>query len=80
FTIDSPQGNVALSGTATLHDKWPVSLSLTGESRLEDLNGQKIDLSLKGGLLEELKLALNLSGPVNATLNAQTDLGQADLP
>ncbi|EMF4672338.1 autotransporter assembly complex protein TamB [Providencia stuartii] len=80
FTIDSPQGNVALSGTATLQDKWPVSLSITGESRLEDLNGQKIDLSLKGGLLEELKLALNLSGPVNATLNAQTDLGQADLP
>lgn len=80
FTVDAPQGNVALSGTATLKDKWPVSLSITGESRLDDLNGQKIDLSLRGGLLEELKLALNLSGPINATLNAETDLGQADLP
>lgn len=80
FTADAPQGHVALSGTATLKDKWPVSLSITGESRLEELNGQKIDLSLKGSLLDELKLALNLSGPVNATLDAQTDLGQADLP
>lgn len=80
FTVDSPQGHLALSGTATLADKWPVSLSITGESRLEDLDGQKVDLSLKGGLLEELKLALNLSGPVNATLAAQADLAQADLP
>ncbi|MCJ8119603.1 hypothetical protein MU463_14495, partial [Staphylococcus aureus] len=80
FTVDSPQGHLALSGTATLADKWPVSLSITGESRLEDFDGQKVDLSLKGGLLEELKLALNLSGPVNATLAAQADLAQADLP
>lgn len=80
FKVDAPQGNIALSGTATLKDKWPVSLSVTGESHLEELDGQKIDLSLKGGLLDELKLALNLSGPVNATLDAQTDLGQADLP
>ncbi|EKT61143.1 autotransporter assembly complex protein TamB [Providencia burhodogranariea] len=80
FKVDAPQGNIALSGTATLKDKWPVSLSVTGESHLEDLDGQKIDLSLKGGLLDELKLALNLSGPINATLDAQTDLGQADLP
>lgn len=80
FKVDAPQGNIALSGTATLKDKWPVSLSVTGESHLEELDGQKIDLSLKGGLLDELKLVLNLSGPVNATLDAQTDLGQADLP
>ncbi|MCW2257360.1 translocation and assembly module TamB [Providencia alcalifaciens] len=80
FKVDAPQGNIALSGTATLKDKWPVSLSVTGESHLKELDGQKIDLSLKGGLLDELKLALNLSGPVNATLDAQTDFGQADLP
>ena len=78
--IDAPEGNVSLSGTATLQEKWPVSLSIVGESRLDDLDGQKVDLSLKGGLLDELKLALNLNGPINATLDAQTDLSQADFP
>ncbi|HEP0307474.1 TPA: translocation/assembly module TamB [Providencia rettgeri] len=78
--VDAPQGNIALSGSATLQDKWPVSLSVVGESRLEDLNGQKIDLSLKGGLIDELKLALNLHGPINAKLDAETDLSQVDLP
>ena len=80
LAVDAPEGKVSLSGTATLKDKWPVSLSMVGESRLEDLSGQKIDLSLKGGLLDELKLALNLNGPINAKLDAQTDLSQADLP
>lgn len=51
-----------------------------GESRLDDLDGQKVDLSLKGGLIDELKLALNLHGPINAKLDAETDLSQADLP
>ncbi|MGO2333990.1 autotransporter assembly complex protein TamB [Providencia sp.] len=78
--VDAPEGNLALSGTATLKDKWPVSISVVGESRLEDLNGQKVDLSLKGSLLDELKLALNLNGPINATLEAETDLSQADFP
>ena len=80
FEVNAPEGDIALSGTASLKDKWPVSISVVGESRLEDLNGQKVDLSLKGGLLDELKLALNLNGPINATLDAETDLSQADLP
>nr|WP_314264141.1 translocation/assembly module TamB domain-containing protein [uncultured Moellerella sp.] len=79
-TLDAPEGEVALSGSLALQDKWPVSLSVQGISRLEDLNGQKLDLSLKGGLLDQLKLMLNLTGPVNASLNAETDLSQADLP
>ncbi|UNH28892.1 translocation/assembly module TamB [Moellerella wisconsensis] len=80
ITADAPEGNLALSGSATLEDKWPVSLSVQGESQLKDFEGQKIDLTLKGALQDQLKLALNLSGPVNATLDAQTDLSQADLP
>lgn len=80
LNVDAPQGKVAISGSISLAEKWPVALSVIGESRLEDLSGQKLDLSLKGGLLEELKLALNLNGPVNAKLDAQTDLSQADFP
>ncbi|MDR2989592.1 MAG: translocation and assembly module TamB, partial [Providencia alcalifaciens] len=78
--VDAPQGNVAVSGSISLQEKWPVALSVIGESRLEDLNGQKVDLTLKGGLMDELMLALNLNGPITATLEAQTDLAQADFP
>ncbi len=78
--VDAPQGNVAVSGSISLQEKWPVALSVIGESRLEDLNGQKVDLTLKGGLMDELMLALNLNGPITATLEAQTDLAQANFP
>ncbi|HHR6029458.1 TPA: autotransporter assembly complex protein TamB [Providencia alcalifaciens] len=78
--VNAPQGDVAVSGSISLQEKWPVALSVIGESRFEDLNGQKVDLTLKGGLMDELMLALNLNGPVTATLDAQTDLAQADFP
>lgn len=81
FSADAPQGNISISGEATLSDNWPVALSVKGTVRdFDEFSGQNIDLNLNGGLLDELKLALALKGPVNATLDAQTNLTQADLP
>ena len=81
LSADAPQGNIAVSGEVALSEKWPVALSVKGHVRdFEEFSGQDLDLTLNGGLLDELKLALALKGPVNATLDAQTNLTQADLP
>ncbi|MGO2463048.1 MAG: autotransporter assembly complex protein TamB, partial [Serratia proteamaculans] len=42
--------------------------------------GEKVKLNIGGGLREELKVALNLSGPVGAQLDLQTQLAEVGLP
>ncbi|MBD1226711.1 autotransporter assembly complex protein TamB [Xenorhabdus griffiniae] len=86
LSVQAPEGSLAIQGTAKLAEQWPVNLEVKGKVdnlkhiNLDDLTGQQIDLTLKGALLQQLNLALNLSGPVAASLDAQTELAKADLP
>ncbi|OAT49379.1 YtfN family protein [Proteus hauseri ATCC 700826] len=84
FTVDAPEGEITLSGGITLDKQWPVNLDINGAIRdvagLEDFKDQKITLSLQGAILDELKLALSLTGVVTATLDAQAELAKPHLP
>ena len=84
FAVDAPEGEITLSGGITLDKQWPVNLDINGAIRdvagLEDFKDQKITLSLQGAILDELKLALSLTGAVTATLDAQAELAKPHLP
>ncbi|MCU5773646.1 translocation/assembly module TamB [Erwiniaceae bacterium BAC15a-03b] len=78
--VDSPQGLLNASGQARLADNWPVDFSVNSTLNIDPLKGEKIKLNLGGGMRDQLKLALNLSGPLQAQLDAQTELATAGLP
>ncbi|EIB97198.1 translocation/assembly module TamB domain-containing protein [Pantoea sp. Sc1] len=78
--VDSDLGNLRGSGQATLADNWPVDFALNGTVNTDPVKGEKIALKLNGAMRDELKLALNLSGPVDAQLSAATQLAVAGLP
>ncbi|QTF10674.1 translocation/assembly module TamB [Brenneria izadpanahii] len=80
FIVQSPQGGLNVSGNATLSDSWPVSFTANGVLNVDPLKGEKLKLTVGGGLREQLNVALNLSGPQRAQLNLQTELAQAGLP
>ncbi|SFN34726.1 autotransporter assembly complex protein TamB [Xenorhabdus japonica] len=86
LNLQAPEGSLTIQGMAKLSEQWPVSLSVKGSVanlnniNLDDLKGQKINLTLKGALLQQLDLALDLSGPVVASLDAQAELAKAGLP
>lgn len=78
--IKSPQGGLSAQGEATLADKWPLSMVVNSSLNIEPLKGEKVKLTVGGALREKLTVALNLSGPVSAQLDAETSLAQAGLP
>lgn len=78
--IKSPQGGLSAQGDATLADNWPVSMVINSALNIEPLKGEKVKLTVGGALREKLNVALNLSGPVSAQLDAETALAQAGLP
>ncbi|MCD2358645.1 translocation/assembly module TamB [Pantoea sp. MHSD4] len=78
--VDSNLGNLKGSGQATLADNWPVDFSLNGTVNTDPIKGEKLALKLNGAMRDTLKLGLNLSGPVNAQLDATTQLAVAGLP
>lgn len=78
--VDSPQGQLNAQGQATLADNWPVNFTLYSSLNLDPIKGEKIKMTLGGGLREQLNMALNLSGPVRVQLAAQTKLAEAGLP
>lgn len=78
--INMPEGMLALSGDAELRENWPVSLTVNATVNMAPYKGEKIKLLLAGDVLGELKLDLNLSGPIGAQLNAETSLASAGLP
>lgn len=69
-----------MRGAATLSESWPVSLTANGVLNVDPLKGEKLKLTVDGGLREQLNVALNLSGPQRAQLTLQTELAQAGLP
>ena len=78
--VDSPLGQLNAQGQATLADNWPVNFTLYSALNLDPIKGEKIKMTLGGGLREQLNMALNLSGPVRVQLDAQTKLAEAGLP
>ncbi|ADP10259.1 conserved uncharacterized protein YtfN [Erwinia sp. Ejp617] len=78
--VDSPQGQLNAQGQATLSGSWPLNFTLNSAINVEPLKGEKIKMTLDGGLRDTTKLALNLSGPVRAQLDADSQLAVAGLP
>ena len=78
--FDSSQGSVNASGTATLKDSWPVNLTLSSTLNIDPLKGEKINMKVGGEVRKQLDVGINLSGPVDVALKAQTELAQAGLP
>lgn len=78
--IDSSQGAVKASGTAQLTDKWPVDITLNSTLNIEPLKGERVKLKVGGALRDQLEVGVNLSGPVDMDLRAQTRLAEAGLP
>lgn len=80
FDVKSPQGTLSAQGQATLTGSWPVEMVANSTLNIEPLKGEKVKLNVGGGLREELKVALNLSGPIGAQLDVQTQLAEVGLP
>ncbi|MBV7406044.1 autotransporter assembly complex protein TamB [Enterobacter sp. ENT03] len=78
--IDSNQGTVNATGTAQLSHNWPVDLTLNSTLNVEPLKGEKVKLKVGGALRDTLDVGINLSGPVDMVLRAQTQLAEAGLP
>ena len=78
--VDSDQGKLNVQGQASLSDDWPVKLALNSTLNLDPVKGEQVKMTLDGDLRQTLKLALNLSGPVQAQLDADTRLAEAGLP
>jgi Uncharacterized protein conserved in bacteria len=78
--VDSSQGTVNATGTAQLTNDWPVDITLNSTLNIDPLKGEKIKLKLGGDLRKQLELGVNLSGPVDMSLRAQTQLAEAGLP
>lgn len=78
--IDAVQGLLNASGEATLANNWPLNFALNGALNLDPIKGEKIKLNLSGAMRDEMKLALNLSGPVQAQLDAAAQPAVTGLP
>ncbi|MGL4269414.1 MAG: autotransporter assembly complex protein TamB [Plesiomonas sp.] len=78
--ITVPQGDMQLAGYARLQQKWPLELTLSTSLKLPDWPAQKLHAKLSGALYEKLVLTADLSGGVQANLQAQTELATAGLP
>lgn len=78
--VDSSQGLMNATGSAQLRDNWPIDLTLNSTLNIEPLKGEKVKMAVGGALRDELKVGVNLSGPVGMQLKAQTRLAEAGLP
>ncbi|ENM2867165.1 autotransporter assembly complex protein TamB [Citrobacter koseri] len=78
--IDANQGTVNATGTAQLTNSWPVDITLNSTLNIDPLKGEKVKLKVGGALREQLEIGVNLSGPVDMGLRAQTRLAEAGLP
>jgi len=78
--IDSNQGTVNATGTATLKDNWPVDLTLNSTLNVDPIKGEKVKLKIGGEVRKQLEFGVNLSGPVDIVLRGQTQLAEAGLP
>ncbi|WP_354692139.1 autotransporter assembly complex protein TamB [Phytobacter sp. RSE-02] len=80
FDIDSNQGTLNATGTATLRDNWPVDITLNSTLNVDPMKGEKVKLKVGGEVRKQLEFGVNLSGPVDIVLRGQTQLAEAGLP
>ncbi len=78
--VRSPQGSIDGIGQAQLTDTWPVDMTINTAVNIDPLKGEKVKLTVGGELRKQLKVGVNLSGPVKAQLALQTELAQVGLP
>lgn len=78
--IDSPHGSLNAYGNAKLSGRWPVSMRINTIVNSSPLKGETIKLAVNGHLHDELRAALNFSGPITAQLALKIYLCQAGLP
>lgn len=78
--IDSNQGTLNATGTATLQDNWPVDITLNSTLNVSALKGEKVKVKVGGEVRKQLEFGINLSGPVDVVLRGQTQLAEAGLP
>ena len=80
FDIDSNQGTLNATGTATLRNNWPVDITLNSTLNVDPMKGEKVKLKVGGEVRKQLEFGVNLSGPVDIVLRGQTQLAEAGLP
>ena len=80
LAVDSSQGKIDATGSARLQGNWPVNLNLNSTLNIEPVIGEQVALQVSGALRDTLDVELALSGPVNVSLKAQTQLAEAGLP
>ncbi|QOI56669.1 autotransporter assembly complex protein TamB [Rouxiella badensis] len=78
--VRSPQGSIDGIGQAELTDSWPVNMTVNTAVNIDPLKGEKVKLAVGGELRKQLKVGVNLSGPVRAQLALQTELAEVGLP
>ncbi|WP_241571610.1 autotransporter assembly complex protein TamB [Rosenbergiella nectarea] len=78
--VQAIQGQLHASGDADLADNWPVNMNLNSTLNVDPIKGQKVKLTLKGNMKQQVDLAINLSGPVKAQLNAMAQPATVGLP
>lgn len=78
--IQAIQGLLSASGKADLSGNWPVHFTINSTVNSDPLKGQKVKLQLQGDIKQQVGLALNLSGPVKAQLNAKAQPAVIGLP
>ncbi len=78
--VRSPQGSIDGIGQAQLTDTWPVNMTIDTAVNIDPLKGEKVKLTVGGALRKQLKVGINLSGPVRAQLALQTELAEVGLP
>ncbi|WP_312691082.1 autotransporter assembly complex protein TamB [Kosakonia sp.] len=78
--VDSNQGQVSATGSAQLRDNWPVDITLNSALNMAPLQGEKVKLHIGGEMRKQLDVNVNLSGPVDMVMQAQTQLAEAGLP
>lgn len=78
--ILAKQGALTARGSARFSGDWPLDLRLNASVNQAPLTGEKLRLALSGALYGTLALDANLSGPLRATLQGETQLAKAGLP
>ena len=73
-------GTAERPGTSDAVDNWPVNFTLNSTVNVDPIKGEKIKMTLDGGLREQLNMALNLSGPVQVQMDGNTRLADVGLP
>lgn len=80
LNLNADQGQLFASGHADLSGLWPVDLVLNSSLNTAPLKGEKAHFKLTGNLMQQVDLALNLSGPVKAQLQAMAQPAVSGLP